>query len=68
MSGRTSVQRYNTDWLFLKPEHFIYTHFPTDSRNQLLKDVLSFDEFFKLPDLQPKFFELANSLSNASII
>ena len=63
MNGRTSVQRYNTDWLFLKPEHFIYTHFPTDSRNQLLKNVLSFDEFFNLPDLQPKFFELAKNIS-----
>lgn len=63
MNGRTSVQRYNTDWLFLKPEHFIYTHFPEEKSYQLLKDVLSFDEFFNLPDLQPKFFDLAENFS-----
>lgn len=63
MNGRTSVQRYNTDWLFLKPEHFIYTHFPEENRYQLLKKALSFDEFLNLPDLQPKFFELAKNIS-----
>lgn len=28
MDGRVSKQRYTTDWLFLKPEHFLYTHYP----------------------------------------
>ena len=58
MTGKTSVQAYNTDWLFLKPEHFIYTHFPTtNSNHQLMAQPLSIEEFSALPDFRPKVFE-----------
>lgn len=63
MEGRVSKQEYNTDWLFLKPEHFIYTHFPTNSRYQLLDNPLTAAAFSAQPDLRPKFFELTESQS-----
>lgn len=57
MSGKNSVQRYTTDWLFIKPEHFIYSHFPTKQNQQLLENPISSSEFLSLADLKPKFFE-----------
>ena len=56
MEGKISKQDYNTDWLFLKPEHCIYSHFPSNSKYQLLAQTISANEFSDLPDLRPKFF------------
>lgn len=61
MNGKSSVQRYTTDWLFIKPEHFIYSHFPEKQNQQLLKNPLSNSEFLALADLRPKFFEAAEN-------
>ncbi len=58
MNGKKSEQKYNTEWLFLKPEHFVYTHFPDDGKNQLIQPPLSVTEFSSLPDFRPKLFEL----------
>lgn len=63
MSGKNSVQRYTTDWLFIKPEHFIYSHFPTKQNQQLLENPLSSSEFLSLADFRPKFFEIAENFS-----
>lgn len=59
MKGKSAVQAYSTDWLFLKPEHFVYTHFPSDSKNQLIQPALSAEDFSALPDFRPKLFEIA---------
>ncbi|MBR6125623.1 hypothetical protein IKQ19_18865 [Candidatus Saccharibacteria bacterium] len=48
---------YNTDWLFVKSDHFIYTHFPADSNYQLMQKKVSLEEFKKTPRLNPVFFE-----------
>lgn len=64
MSGKSSVQSYTTDWLFLKPEYFIYSHFPSDSKNQLLQKPLTAEEFSVLPDFRPKLFELSEGLTS----
>jgi hypothetical protein len=48
---------YNTDWLFVKSNHFIYTHFPADSNHQLTQQKISLKEFKKTPRLDPAFFE-----------
>lgn len=46
--NQNSVQHiYNTDWLFVKHDHFIYTHFPVDSNYQLIQKKVSLDEFKK---------------------
>ena len=54
MDGRTSVQDYNTTWLFAKPELFICTHFPTDdATQQLMPRQVTASGFTKLPYLRP---------------
>ena len=58
MTGKTSVQYYSTDWLFLKPEHFAYSHLPSNSKYQLIQPPLSLAEFSAQPDFRPKLFEL----------
>ncbi|MCL2879394.1 MAG: hypothetical protein FWF29_04035 [Treponema sp.] len=63
MDGRVSKQSYTTDYLFLKPEHFIHDHFPTNSNHQLLKTPLSAAQFSSLPFLKPKFFEFVQDIS-----
>ena len=61
MNGKNSVQKYTTDWLFIKPEHFIFTHLPEKQNQQLLKEPISNSEFLKLANFQPKFFEVAEN-------
>jgi hypothetical protein len=63
MDGKTAKQQYKTDWLFLKPEHFLYTHYPENERQQLLITPLTAAQFSSLPFFKPKFFELADNLS-----
>lgn len=65
MKGKSAVQAYSTDWLFLKPEHFVYTHFPSDSKNQLIQPALSAEDFSALPDFRPKLFEIAGDGFNS---
>ena len=63
MEGKTARQSYNTDWLFLRPEHFIYSHLPQRQQDQLLTTPLSPQDFAKLPDLRPKFFQVAKDFA-----
>lgn len=58
MNGKKSVQSYNTDWLFTKPQHFIATHYPEKAINQLLQTPLLEKEFFELADFRPIFYEI----------
>lgn len=69
MNGKSSVQKYTTDWLFIKPEHFIFTHLPEKQNQQLLKEPVSNTEFLKLADFRPKFFEVAENfvIKNAGL-
>ncbi len=69
MSGKNSVQKYTTDWLFIKPEHFIFTHLPEKQNQQLLKEPVSNSEFLQLANFQPKFFEAAENfkIENAEL-
>ncbi len=59
MNGKKSVQEYTTDYLFLKPEHFIYTHYPESKGEQLLSSPVSKKEFIELADFRPEFFDVA---------
>jgi hypothetical protein len=63
MDGRTARQQYTTDWLFLKPEHFLYTHYPENSKQQLLAASITANQFSLLPFFKPKFFELVDGIS-----
>ena len=61
MEGKSAKQDYNTDWLFLRPEHFIYTHYPDNTRLQLLTPPLSPAQFSAQASLRPKFFEVTSA-------
>ena len=50
------VRAYDPTYLFTPPEVLINTHFPTDSKWQLLKEPLSRSEFVRQPMLRPSFF------------
>jgi hypothetical protein len=63
MDGKISKQQYSTDWLFLKPDHFLYTHYPENTKQQLLAQPLTAAQFSALPFFKPKFFELADNIS-----
>jgi transglutaminase/protease-like cytokinesis protein 3 len=58
LGGRNFQADYDTDYLFIKPEHFIYNHFPENPRQQLLEKPVSPGEFSNFPFFRPKFFEV----------
>ncbi|MDR2078956.1 MAG: hypothetical protein LBP74_04450 [Treponema sp.] len=61
MNGRKNVRKYTTNYLFLKPEQMIYTHYPENPEVQLLNEPVSVEEFIRLPAYRPLFF---NSIVN----
>jgi hypothetical protein len=63
IEGRVSKRRYSTDYLFIKPKHLIYSHFPKDVNHQLLTSPLSAAQFGVLPPLKPKFFYIIDNPS-----
>ncbi|MEA1987435.1 MAG: transglutaminase domain-containing protein [Candidatus Marinimicrobia bacterium] len=56
LDGKKFKRKYSTNYLFLEPEKFIYTHFPEDSKWQLLKKSINFKKFKTLPFLGNGFF------------
>jgi transglutaminase/protease-like cytokinesis protein 3 len=50
------VKRFGTGYLFAPPTFFVATHFPDDSRWQLLAEPLDRGEFLRAPKLTPGFF------------
>ncbi|MDR2019935.1 MAG: hypothetical protein LBQ14_04130 [Treponema sp.] len=58
LRGRNFQADYTTDYLFIKPEYFIYDHFPENPRQQLLEKPVSSDDFSRFPFFEPKFFEI----------
>jgi uncharacterized protein YkwD len=58
LNGRNYAADYSTDYFLLKPEYFIYSHFPEDPGRQLLEKPLSSSEFSRLPFCRPKYFEV----------
>ncbi|GHV32938.1 hypothetical protein AGMMS4952_24270 [Spirochaetia bacterium] len=62
MDGKVSKQSYTTDWLFLKPEQFLCSHYPENQKQQLMAKSLSSNEFLKLPFYKPKFFEVVEHI------
>lgn len=62
LEGRTYVKQYSTDYLFLGPPCFIYSHFPDEPAWQLLRSPLTKEQFESLPDATGKFFSFGLSL------
>jgi len=63
MEDKISIKHYCTDYLFIKPKHLIYSHFPKNVNHQLLASPLSAAQFGVLPPLKPKFFYLMDNPS-----
>jgi transglutaminase/protease-like cytokinesis protein 3 len=57
LDGTRQVQKYKTDYLFIKPERMIYSHFPNWRTDQLLNPPISEDEFLNMPTYRPLFFK-----------
>ena len=68
VSGNSFAFKYKTEHLFADPEYFIYRHFPSDSRNQLLNPPLSAEAFSALPFLEPLFLQVVESYPKLSKI
>ncbi|MEQ8225754.1 MAG: transglutaminase domain-containing protein [Candidatus Eremiobacterota bacterium] len=62
LEGRTYVKQYSTDYLFLGPACFIYSHFPDEPAWQLLGSPVTKEQFESLPDANGKFFSFGLSL------
>jgi hypothetical protein len=60
---KVSIKQYRTDYLFIKPKHLIYSHFPENVNHQLLASPLSAAQFGVLPPLKPKFFYIVDQPS-----
>lgn len=50
---RKSVQNYNTTYLFAKPEHTIYSHYPMNPEYQLLEKKFTDKDIIFVPNLKP---------------
>lgn len=48
----------NDEWFDVSPEQMIYTHFPNDSRYQLLSSPISEQKFKTMPYVRPDFAEV----------
>ena len=53
----TFVKRYSTQWLYLTPEQFIFSHLPEDDKYQYLKEPKTPEQFVKEPYVPGIFFE-----------
>jgi hypothetical protein len=62
LNGKTYVKQYGTDYLFLGPSCFIYSHFPDEPAWQLLSSPVTKEQFENLPDANGKFFSFGLSL------
>jgi len=55
--GKQQKNEYSTDYLFIKPEKMIYSHFPDWEQDQLLNPPVTKDEFINMPGFSPRFFK-----------
>jgi hypothetical protein len=58
------VRSFNGYFFFTPPEKFIFTHFPENSKWQLLDKPVSRDDFEKLAFLRPAFFQYGLELNS----
>jgi transglutaminase-like putative cysteine protease len=63
LKGKSYEPSYTTDYLFLKPEHFIFKHFPANTQDQLLDNPVSASQYPNLAPLRPRFFDTIADIS-----
>ncbi|MDR2486236.1 MAG: hypothetical protein LBD55_12710 [Treponema sp.] len=61
--GRNYEASYSTDYLFLKPEHSVFTHFPANPEDQLLPGPVSASAYVSLAPLNARFFDTITAIS-----
>jgi hypothetical protein len=59
---RTYIKGYSTEWLFLAPRPFLYSHLPEKSAYQYYAPVLTADEFTREAYIAGVFFQYGLSL------
>ncbi|CAF3640167.1 unnamed protein product [Rotaria socialis] len=61
-SNNHGVKELKTFYFLVRPEQMIYRHFPENTKWQLLRSPISMNDFLRLPDVEPTFFELGLDL------
>ena len=59
---RTFIKGYSTEWLFLDPRPFLYSHLPEEDAYQYYAPVLSADDFMREAYIAGKFFQYGLAL------
>ncbi|MDR2601808.1 MAG: hypothetical protein LBC53_05075 [Spirochaetaceae bacterium] len=49
--------KYSTEYLFVNPQQFVYTHFPYNMNQQLMEYLIQPEDFVQLPFQRPAYFE-----------
>ncbi len=67
LEQRTFVKRYSTQWLFLRPDHFIYSHLPEDPAYQHVDSskVRTMEQFKAEPYVPGIFFNYGFDFAGA---
>lgn len=50
------TENFNDGYFLVKPDRFIYNHFPFDQENQFLKEPVTFKQFTHFPSVSRYFF------------
>ncbi|MCB9637560.1 MAG: hypothetical protein H6727_01480 [Myxococcales bacterium] len=58
IQGTRFVRRFEPFYFATPPAHLIYTHYPSQSKWQLLPQAVSYQNFLGRPRLYPKFFRV----------
>jgi hypothetical protein len=56
MEYRTFIKRYSTDWLFLDPRPFLYSHLPQEEQYQFYAPALTAEDFVREAYIPAVFF------------
>jgi len=59
---KTYIKEYSTEWLFLDPRPFLYSHLPEEDAYQYYAPVLTADDFMREPYIAGIFFQYGLSL------
>ncbi len=60
------VKNFDPQFFMIPPEQIRFTHFPEDSKWQLIEQTITKEEFDKQPLLRPGFFKLGFTAANLS--
>lgn len=59
----TWYDSYSTEYLFVNPQYFVYTHLPANLNYELLEYIVRPEDFIHLPYQRPAYFETVAQLS-----